>query len=110
MFLGYRLSKSFSRFNKFTVSTAPNLTAAACVGSRFLYQNHVIGNGEQLAPKVDIAFALLPHAPQHPLCPKLGKVLSHLLTVLTLNEAFSGIRTLSRPQFLLDGEMFGGVV
>lgn len=110
MFLGNNLSNSLASLYKFTVGAAPNLTATACVGGRFLYQNHVVGDGEQFAPEVDIAFALLPHNPQHPLSAKLGKVFSDLLTVLTLNEAFSSIRTLGGSQFLLDGEMVVSVV
>lgn len=110
MFLGNNLSNSLASLYKFTVGAAPNLTATACVGGRFLYQNHVVGDGEQFAPEVDIAFALLPHNPQQPLSAKLGEVFSDLLTVLTLNEAFSSIRTLGCPQFLLDGAMFCCVV
>lgn len=110
MFLGNTLSNSLASLYKFSIRATPNLTATACVGGRFLYQNHVVGDGEQFAPEVDIAFALLPHNPQHPLSAKLGKVFSDLLTVLTLNEAFSSIRTLGGSQFLLDGEMVVSVV
>ena len=110
MFLGNTLSNSLASLYKFSIRATPNLTATACVGGRFLYQNHVVGDGEQFAPEVDIAFALLPHNPQQPLSAKLGKVFSDLLTVLALHEAFSSIRTLGGSQFLLDGEMVVSVV
>ena len=110
MFLGNTLSNSLASLYKFSIRAAPNLTATACVGGRFLYQNHVVGDGEQFAPEVDIAFALLPYNPQQPLSAKFGEIFSDLLTVLTLNEAFSRIRTLGCPQFLLDGEMVVSVV
>ena len=92
------------------VLASPDGGTLPLIGSGVLHQRHVLRNTQQQFLEITVSFAFLPHAEEHPLEAKRGKVLPHLVAETSLSETFGGISTGIIEQCLLDLPMSVGVV